>query len=50
MDAIDKNKETDPKWFQALKVVPNLVYRQNQSPFLLTDVDRYPAIKLPESK
>lgn len=50
MDAIDKNKETDPKWFQALKAIPNLVYRQNQSPFLLTDVDRYPAIKLPDSK
>ena len=47
MDAIDKNKEQDPKWFQALKVVPNLVYQQNQSPFLLADVDRYPAIKLP---
>jgi hypothetical protein len=49
MDAIDKSKEDDAKWFQALKVVPNLVYRQNQSPFVLADVDRYPAIKLPDS-
>jgi hypothetical protein len=47
MDKIDKNKETDPNWFQALKPIPGLVYTQNQSPFLLTDVDRYPAIKLP---
>ena len=46
MDAIDKNKEKDPNWYQQLRVIPNLVYRQDQSPFLLTDSDRYPAIKL----
>ena len=50
MDKIDKNKEQDPNWFQTLKAVPNLVYRQNQSPFFLSDVDRYPAIELPASK
>ena len=49
MDEIDKNqgKETDPKWFQALKPIAGLVYRQNQSPFILADSSRYPAIKLP---
>ena len=46
MDAIDRGKETDPKWFTVLKPVPNLVYRQDQSPFIAADVDRYPAIKL----
>jgi hypothetical protein len=47
MDAIDKNKETDPNWFKQLRVVPDLVYRQDQSPFVVLDVSRYPAIKLP---
>ncbi len=47
MDEINKNKEQDPlKWFQPLTAIPNLVYRQDQTPFLLTDSDRYPAIKL----
>lgn len=47
MDEINKNKEQDPlKWFQPLTVVPNLVYRQDQCPFLLSNPDRYPAIKL----
>jgi len=46
MDAFDKKKEQDPKWFQPLTVVPNLVYRQDQCPFLMYDPDRYPAIKL----
>lgn len=49
MDDINKNKENDPHWFETLKAIPNLVYRQNQSPFLTVDVSRYPAIKLPES-
>lgn len=49
MDAIDKNKETDKAWFQQLRAVPGLVYRQNQCSFIATDVDRYPAIKLPEA-
>ena len=47
MDNFDKNKEQDPNWFQPLVPIPNLVYRQDQSPFLLADPDRYPAIKLP---
>jgi hypothetical protein len=46
MDKIDKKKEQDPNWFQPLTVVPNLVYLQNQCPFIVTDPDRYPAIKL----
>lgn len=46
MDLIDKGKEQDPKWFTVLKPIPNLVYRQDQSPFIAADVDRYPAIKL----
>jgi hypothetical protein len=47
MDAVDKNKEEDPKWFQQLKAIPDLVYRQDQCPFLVSNSDRYPAIKLP---
>ena len=47
MDAIDKNKEQDPNWFKPLTPVANLVYRQNQTPFIIADPDRYPAIKLP---
>lgn len=46
MDLFDKNKEQDPNWFSQLRPVPGLVYRQDQSPFLLTSVNRYPAIKL----
>ena len=46
MDYIDKRKEQDPNWYQQLKAVPNLVYRQDQCPFLLDSPDRYPAIKL----
>jgi len=49
MDAIDKRKETDPKWFQPLTVVPNLVFRQDQCVFIIADPDRYPAIKLTPS-
>ena len=47
MDYFDKKKEQDPNWFQQLKAVPGLVCRQNQTPFLIADPDRYPAIKLP---
>jgi hypothetical protein len=47
MDAVNKNKEDDPlKWFQPLVPIANLVYRQDQSPFALSDSGRYPAIKL----
>lgn len=49
MDLFDKNKEQDPNWFAQLHPIPGLVYRQDQSPFVLTDVNRYPAIKLSTS-
>jgi hypothetical protein len=48
MDAIDKRKDpmgTD--WYKSLRAIPSLVYRQDQCPFIMTDPDRYPAIKLP---
>jgi hypothetical protein len=47
MDRIDKNKEKDPDWYKPLRVLPNLVYTQNLCPFIVSDTDRYPAIKLP---
>ena len=46
MDAIDKNKEKDLNWYKALTPVPGLVYRMDQSPFIMADSDRYPAMKL----
>ena len=47
MDEINKNKEQDALgWFKPLTVIPNLVYRQDQTPFTIADPDRYPAIKL----
>jgi len=49
MDAINKNKEPDAvalTWFTSVKAIPDLVYRQDQSPFILSDIGRYPAIKL----
>lgn len=46
MDRYDRNKETDPLWYTHLKAIPNLVYRQDQSPFILASPDRYPGIKL----
>ncbi len=46
---VDKNKEEDPNWYQALRTIPGLVYRQNQCPFINDNPDRYPAIKLPDS-
>ena len=52
----NKGRETDPDWYQAptatkagLSAVPNLVYRQDQCPFIIYDPDKYPALKLPES-
>jgi hypothetical protein len=48
MDAINKNKETDVLgWYKPFTVVPGLIYRQDQTPFIVADPDRYPAIKLP---
>ena len=49
VDAIDKRKEQDLTWYQPLRAVPGLIYLQNQSPFIITDADRYPALKLPAS-
>lgn len=47
VDFFDRNKEQDLQWYTQLKPVAGFVYRQDQSPFLLTDVSHYPAIKLP---
>jgi hypothetical protein len=48
MDEINKNKEQDPlNWFKPLTVVPSMVYRQDQCPFLVSNPDRYPMIKPP---
>jgi len=49
MDSIDRNKEQDNAWYKQLKAIPGLLYIQNQSPFITTDPDRYPALKLPKS-
>jgi hypothetical protein len=45
MDLFDKEKPQDPNWYQSLKAIPNLLYRQDQCPFLLTDTARYPQLK-----
>jgi hypothetical protein len=50
MDFYDKKKEENSSWYSQLKAIPGLVYTQNQCPFMLSDSDRYPAIKLPENK
>jgi hypothetical protein len=50
VDVFDKNKEKDPNWYQPLRPVPGLIFLQNQSPFIMTDPDRYPALKLPSDK
>ncbi len=47
VDAVDKNKETDITWYQKLKAIPSLVFRQNQCIFIAMDPGRYPAIKIP---
>jgi hypothetical protein len=47
VDAIDKKPETDLTWYTQLKSVAGLIFMQNQSPFITTDPDRYPALKLP---
>jgi len=48
MDEINKNKEQDVLgWYKPLTAVPGLVYRQDQCPFMVSNPDRYPAIKLP---
>jgi len=45
VDYFDKNKSQDPNWYQSMKAIPNLVYRQDQCVFMLTDPSRYPQIK-----
>jgi hypothetical protein len=47
MDAIDRNREKDLTWYQKLRAVSGMVYRQFQSPFISIDPNRYPPIKLP---
>ena len=42
-----KDRETDPNWYQQLTPLTGFVYRQDQSPFILTDANRYPPIKQP---
>ena len=49
VDAADKNKEQDPNWYQQYKMIPGLVYRQDQCPFINDNPSRYPAIKLPDA-
>jgi hypothetical protein len=48
VDYFDKNKEQNPTWFSTLKAVTGMVYRQDQCPFIVNDVSRYPQIKLVE--
>ena len=49
VDYFDKNKEQDGNWYQQLKPLSGFVYRQEQSPFIVADPDRYPPIKLPSA-
>jgi hypothetical protein len=46
VDRIDKNKEKDPDWYKPFTAIPDLVYRQDQTPFIMADSDRYPALKM----
>ncbi len=45
VDGADKKREQDPNWYKQLRALPGLVYRQDQCPFIVTDPDRYPAIR-----
>jgi hypothetical protein len=49
VDYFDKNKEQNLNWYTPLKAVTGMVYRQDQCPFIINDVSRYPQIKLVES-
>ena len=49
VDYFDKNKEADGNWYQQLKPLSGFVYRQDQSPFIVTDPVRYPPVKLPSA-
>jgi hypothetical protein len=46
VDYYDKNKHDAKDWWTLPPAVPNLVYRQCDSPFLLADVNHYPEMKL----
>jgi hypothetical protein len=48
VDYFDKNKEQNLNWYTTLKAVTGMVYRQDQCPFIVNDVSRYPQIKLVE--
>jgi hypothetical protein len=37
-------------WYKALKVTPNLVYRQDQCCFIVSDPGYYPELKHPASQ
>jgi hypothetical protein len=45
VDYFDKNKSQDPNWYQSMKAIPGLIYRQDQCVFMLADPSRYPQIK-----
>jgi hypothetical protein len=47
VDLFDKNKAQDPNWYQSMKAIPNLVYRQDQCIFMVVDETHYPQIKPP---
>jgi len=48
VDYFDKKKDAAGlDWYKSLRPIAGLVYRMDQSPFALADVDRYPAMKLP---
>jgi hypothetical protein len=48
MDYFDKVKDkAGLDWYKAPTAIPGLVYRQDQCPFLISNPDHCPAIKLP---
>ncbi len=47
VDYFNKNKETDLNWFSKLTPVAGEVYTQIQTPFIVSDPDKYPPIKVP---
>jgi hypothetical protein len=47
VDYFNKNKESDLNWFSKLTPVAGEVYTQNQTPFIVSDPDKYPPIKAP---
>jgi hypothetical protein len=44
VDYYDKHKDSD-KWWTLPTAVPDLVFRQDLTPFLVSDVTRYPQLK-----